>query len=222
MKKKALFSWSTGKDSSIALHEVLKNGEYEIPAFLTTVTDEYDRVSMHGVRTSLLERQAESIGITLEQILIPRRCTNDIYEKLMFEVLQKYLSYGVETVIFGDIFLEDLRQYREEQLARVGMRAHFPIWNIDTEELSRMIIERGFRSKVVCVDGKCLEREHAGLEYDGDFISKLPDNVDSCGENGEFHTFTYEGPIFRKAVGVRTGGVEFRENRFYYCDLMPV
>lgn len=220
--KKAVFSWSTGKDSALALWSVMDAGEYEIVELITTVTEGYDRVSMHGVRSALLEMQAESMGIPLRKILIPKDCTNDIYEKIMTDVMREYSLKGVDTVIFGDLFLEDIREYREKQLAREGMNAYFPIWNSDTRQVSEMLLKKGFKSVITCVDGGILSGEFAGMDYNREFIDMLPDNVDPCGENGEFHTFAYDGPLFRQRIGFSKGDVTLRDNRFYYCDLLPV
>lgn len=220
--KKAVFSWSTGKDSALALGSVMDAGEYEIVELITTVTEGYDRVSMHGVRTELLELQAASTGIPLRKISIPKQCTNEKYEKIMRELMRRYSGMDIETVIFGDLFLRDIREYREKQLAREGMKAYFPIWNSNTREVSKYIIEKGFRSVVTCVDGELLSGKFAGMDYNRKFIEMLPGKIDPCGENGEFHTFTYDGPLFNDRIYFNKGDVTLRDNRFYYCDLLPV
>jgi uncharacterized protein (TIGR00290 family) len=215
-----LFCWSGGKDSAMALHALLQRNDVQVTALLTTVTDEYDRISMHGVRRELLLRQARSIGLPLHEVRIPPQCGNPIYEARMEEALRVHYASGVRTVAFGDIFLEDLRAYREKNLARVGMTALFPIWKRDTRELIRHFHASRFRSIAVCVDGKVLDRSFAGRELDESFYRDLPPLVDPCGENGEFHTFVFDGPIFHQAIPVRTGEVIERDS-FVFCDLLP-
>jgi uncharacterized protein (TIGR00290 family) len=220
MPEPILFCWSGGKDSAMALHALLQRSDVQVTALLTTVTDEYDRVSMHGVRRELLERQAQSIGLPLHEVRIPPQCGNPIYEARMDEALRVHYASGVRSVAFGDIFLEDLRAYREKNLARVGMTAVFPIWKRDTRELIRHLHSSRFRSIAVCVDGQVLDRSFAGRELDASFFRDLPPLVDPCGENGEFHTFVFDGPIFHQAIPVRTGEVIERDS-FVYCDLLP-
>ena len=222
MVEKIILTWSGGKDSALTLYELLKKQEYEIAALLTTVTEGYDRISMHGVQRILLEEQAESIGLPLEIIYITQNSSNEEYEARMKEKLMHYKSRGVESVAFGDIFLEDLRSYREENLSKVGMKGVFPLWKRDTAELARTFIELGFRAIVTCVDSDVLDGSFAGRVLDNQFLSDLPSEVDPCGENGEFHSFVYDGPIFRERIGYRKGEVILRDNRFYYCDLIPV
>jgi uncharacterized protein (TIGR00290 family) len=215
-----LFCWSGGKDSAMALHAVLQQQDMRVAALLTTVTEGYDRISMHGVRRDLLEQQAESIGLPLHEVRIPPQCVNPTYESRMEEALNIYYRQGVRSVAFGDIFLEDLRTYREKNLARIGMTAIFPIWKRDTRDLIRDFHSAKFRSIAVCVDPKVLDRSFAGRELDESFFEDLPVGVDPCGENGEFHTFVFDGPIFRTPVPVRTGDVVERDS-FIYCDLLP-
>lgn len=219
MKEKILLSWSGGKDSCMALYEVQRSQSYEI-IILTTVTEGYDRISMHGVRRMLLERQAESLGLDLTKVYIPRNATNEDYELRMKEVLTKHQKGGVSSVAFGDIFLEDLRRYREKNLSRVGMRGIFPIWRRDTSELIRRFIDLGFKAVVTCIDPKVLNPSFAGRVIDEDFISQLPAQVDPCGENGEFHSFVFDGPIFGKQIKFSVGEVVLRDS-FYFCDLLP-
>jgi uncharacterized protein (TIGR00290 family) len=215
-----LFCWSGGKDSAMALHELRQRKDLDVTVLLTTVTEGYERISMHGVRRDLLERQAASIGLPLHEVRIPPQCVNPIYEARMEEALRLHYDQGVRTVAFGDIFLEDLRAYREKNLARVGMTALFPIWKRDTRELIREFHAARFRSIAVCVDPKVLDRSFAGRELDEAFFRDLPPAVDPCGENGEFHTFVFDGPIFTTPIPVRTGEVVERES-FVYCDLLP-
>jgi len=219
MSQPILFSWSGGKDSAMALH-ALRQDQVPIAALLTTVTETYDRISMHGVRRELLVQQAQSIGLRLHEILIPPQCVNSIYEARMEEALRIHYAAGVRTVAFGDIFLEDLRAYREKNLARIGMTALFPIWKRDTRELIRAFHAAKFRAIAACIDPKKLDRSFAGRELDASFFRDLPPNVDPCGENGEFHTFVFEGPIFRHPIPVTAGEVVERDS-FIYCDLLP-
>jgi len=220
--EKVLFTWSGGKDSALALHEIQSAGEYDVIALLTTVTGDYGRVSMHGVRVELLEMQAKAIGIPLEQVVISKGADNGEYERAMGSALSRYQAQGVSVVAFGDIFLADLRKYREEKLAAVNMRALFPIWERDTAELARSFIAQGFKAKVSCVDSHFLEgKNFAGRDFDSAFLADLPMGVDPCGENGEFHTFVHGGPVFRKPVRCERGEVVLRENRYWFCDLLP-
>jgi uncharacterized protein (TIGR00290 family) len=220
MPEPILFCWSGGKDSAMALHTVSERADVRIVALLTTVTETYDRISMHGVRRELLVQQAESIGLPLREVRIPPQCVNPIYEARMEEALRSYYAEGVRTVAFGDIFLEDLRAYREKNLARIGMTALFPIWKRDTRELIRSFHAARFRAIAVCIDPRVLDRSFAGRELEESFFHDLPAGVDPCGENGEFHTFVFDGPIFRNPIPVRAGEVVERDS-FIYCDLLP-
>ena len=220
MAQPILFCWSGGKDSAMALHTLLQHPDVRIVALLTTVTETYDRISMHGVRRELLVQQAESIGLPLLEVRIPPQCVNPIYEARMEEALRSYYAEGVRTVAFGDIFLQDLRAYREKNLARIGMTASFPIWKRDTRELIRGFHAARFRAIAACIDPRVLDRSFAGRELDESFFRDLPAGVDPCGENGEFHTFVFEGPIFRNPIPVRAGEVVERDS-FIYCDLLP-
>jgi uncharacterized protein (TIGR00290 family) len=214
-----LFCWSGGKDSAMALHTLLHQSDLHIAALLTTVTETYNRISMHGVRRELLHQQAQSIGLPLHEVLIPPQCVNPIYESRMEEALRIYLEQGVRKVAFGDIFLEDLRAYREKNLARIGMTALFPIWKRDTRELIRSFHANKFRAVAVCIDSKVLAPTFAGRELDASFFRDLPPHADPCGENGEFHTFVFDGPIFKSPIYVRTGEVVNRDG-FVFCDLL--
>jgi uncharacterized protein (TIGR00290 family) len=217
---KVIISWSGGKDSARALYELRKNNAYEIVALLTTVTEGYDRISMHGVRRGLLERQAESLGIRLETILITPKATNEEYEAKMKEKLLDYKDQGVRFVAVGDIFLEDLRRHREENLAKIGMKGIFPIWKQDTAQLAREFIGLGFKAVISCVDTEILDGSFAGREYTHAFLDDLPAHVDPCGERGEFHSFVYAGPIFRQPVPCARGEIVLRDDRFCFCDLI--
>jgi len=214
-----LFCWSGGKDSAMALHSLLQRSDTHVVALLTTVTEGYERISMHGVRRELLHRQVQSIGLPLHEVRIPPQCVNPIYEARMEEALRVHLKNGVQTVAFGDIFLEDLRAYRERNLARMGMTALFPIWKRDTRELIRSFHANRFRAIAVCVDSKVLDPSFAGRELDESFFRALPPQADSCGENGEFHTFVFDGPLFQFPIHVRTGEIVNRDG-FVFCDIL--
>jgi uncharacterized protein (TIGR00290 family) len=221
MKEKVIFSWSGGKDSTLALYELSQRADYEIIALLTTINQDYDRTSMHGVRRILLEQQARSLGFTLEKVPISKNCSNEEYEGKMREVLERYQDVGVCSVAFGDIFLEDLRKYRQEKLSQIEMRAIFPIWKFETTELANTFIDSGFKAVITCVDSNVLGKIFVGRTFDEQFLSELPCGVDPCGENGEFHSFVYDGPIFQDSIPYTTGEVVLREKRFYFCDLVP-
>jgi uncharacterized protein (TIGR00290 family) len=214
-----LFCWSGGKDSAMALYTLLQRRDVRVTALLTTVTEGYERISMHGVRRELLLRQAESIGLPLHEVRIPPQCVNPVYEARMEEALLIHFERGVRKVAFGDIFLEDLRAYREKNLARIGMTALFPIWKRDTSELIQSFHAQRFRAIAACVDPKVLDASFAGRELDESFFRDLPPSADPCGENGEFHTFVFDGPIFHAPIPVRTGDVVNRDG-FIYCDLL--
>ncbi len=222
MKEKVIFSWSGGKDSALALYELQKTKNYEIVSLLTTITRDYDRISMHGVRTILLEMQAQSLGIPLEKVFITKDATNEQYERKMWEVMTKYLAAGISSVVFGDIFLEDLRKYREDNLSKIGMKGIFPIWKRNTAELAHAFIDSRFKAVITCIDSNLLDKKFIGKTFDEHFLSRLPSTIDPCGENGEFHSFVYDGPIFRDRILHTTGKVVLRENRFYYCDVLPL
>jgi len=219
MKEKAIISWSGGKDSAMALHEAQE--DFEIVALLTTVTEGYDRISVHGVRTSLLERQAQSLNCALDQVVISRTCSNDEYETKMRAGLDKYRKAGVLSVVCGDIFLEDVRRYREERLFTAGMKGVFPLWKRDTTELARHFITEGFQAILCCVDTTVLDQEFAGRLFDHEMLAHLPPSVDPCGENGEFHTFVFDGPNMAKRLEFRVGERVLREERFCFCELVP-
>ncbi len=215
-----LFCWSGGKDSAMALHALLQREQFRVTALLTTVTEGYERISMHGVRRELLQRQAESIGLPLHEVRIPPECVNPMYEARMEQALRIHYDLGVRKVAFGDIFLEDLRVYREKNLARIGVTALFPVWKRDTRELIRYFHAQRFRAIAACIDPRVLDPSFAGRELDDSFFRDLPPSADPCGENGEFHTFVFDGPIFRWPIPVRTGEIVHRDG-FVYCDLIP-
>jgi uncharacterized protein (TIGR00290 family) len=215
-----LMSWSGGKDSCIALYEIQRARAYRVVALLTTLTRDYDRISMHGVRRVLLERQANSLGVPLHQVLISKDATNEEYEMKMCEAFLVYRERGTESIVFGDLFLEDIRAYREQFLARHNMRGLFPVWKRNTSSFIKRFIELGFKAVVTCVDSNVLDQSFAGRTIDEAFLSSLPSHVDPCGENGEFHSFVFDGPNFSQAVKFSVGETVSRES-FWFCDLLP-
>ena len=231
MSKKAVFNWSGGKDSALALYEILQKKEYEISYLLTSVNTAYNRVSMHGVRVELLEQQAKEIGIALKQIRLSEMPSMEDYNREMFTTMKQFKAEGIDYSIFGDIFLEDLKVYRENQLAQVGMHGVFPIWKRDSKELIKEFIDQGFKAILVCVNEKYLDKSFAGLLIDKEFLNNLPANVDPCGENGEYHSFVFDGPIFKNPIQFSLGEVVHRkyekgavdnfDTGFYYLDLVP-
>jgi uncharacterized protein (TIGR00290 family) len=219
-REAVLFCWSGGKDSAIALDALLQCAEVRVTALLTTVTEGCERVSMHGVRRELLAQQARSIGLPLHEVRIPPECINPVYESRMEAALREHFNSGVRKVAFGDIFLEDLRAYREKNLARMGMMALFPIWKRDTRKLISSFQAQKFRSIAVCVDSRVLNPSFSGRELDDSFFKELPPNVDYCGENGEFHTFAFDGPVFKAPVHFEVGE-KVNRGPFVFCDLLP-
>jgi len=218
MKKPILLSWSGGKDSALALHSLRASEDFEPAGLLTTVTEEDRRIGVHGVRHELLERQADSIGLPLYEVLIPRDCPNTIYEERLAAVLREIRAQGIHHLAFGDLFLEDIRHYREKQMSALGLEAVFPLWGLDTARLARLFIHLGFEAVLVCVNGEHLDPAFLGRPFDRDLLRDLPAVVDPCGENGEFHTFVHAGPIFREPIGIRLGRVEER-GRFWFRDV---
>jgi uncharacterized protein (TIGR00290 family) len=220
-RERVILSWSGGKDSAMAAYHLLASQKYEIVSLLTTVTSDYDRISMHGVRRELLERQAASLGIPSHQVLIPPDCVNETYEARMREALEHFKAMGISKVAFGDIFLEDLRRYRDERLAQVGMTGLYPLWKRDTDELARTFIGLGFRAVLACVDTHAIDAAFAGRELNLQLLADLPASADPCGENGEYHSFVYAGPILRQPIACKTGERVMRTEQFNYCDILP-
>lgn len=246
MKEKIIFNWSGGKDSALALHKILLSGKYEVICLLTSVSERYQRVSMHGVSVNLLEAQAERIGLPLIKVQIPDMPTMEVYEEAMRSVLVDLKNQGAGVSVFGDIFLADLRKYREDKLSELNMAAHFPLWKMPTNKLIYEFIEVGFKTITVCVNDKYLDKSFVGRIINHDFINDLPRHVDPCGENGEFHTFVFDGPIFKKPISFKKGEIVYRKyssssqkkdvnnegntyskhadnpfaNGFWYCDLL--
>lgn len=214
---KAVIAWSGGKDSALALHEI--QNTIQIEALITTVNED-DRIAMHGINKKLISQQAQAIGYPMIEVRVPRNCSNDQYEFKLAEALQEYRESGVELVIFGDLFLEDIRAYRENFLKRIGMKGVFPLWKKETTALAKQFIDCGFRAIIICVDTQTLSEEFAGRDFDYELLNSLPPQVDPCGENGEFHTFVYDGPIFSEPVRIEKGQKYLLQDRFYYCDLL--
>ncbi len=213
-----LMSWSGGKDSCVALHELQRSGDYEVAGLITTVTRDYDRISMHGVRRDLLARQAEALGLPLREVFISAGATNTDYEAAMAEALVEARARGVETVAFGDLYLEDIRAYRDRMMAENAMDALYPVWGRDTRAFVGDFIAAGFKAIIVCVDTAQLDASFAGRAIDADLLSALPPGVDPCGENGEFHTFVFDGPNFAQPVDI-TIGERITRGAFCFCDL---
>jgi uncharacterized protein (TIGR00290 family) len=219
-RPKIWLSWSSGKDSAWALHELRREGTYEVAGLLTTLNDSADRVAMHAVRHALLDLQAEATGLPVHKVRLPWPCANEVYEKLMVEALAAAKALGVVGMAFGDLFLEDVRRYREEKLAGTGLASIFPLWNRPTPELARTMVAGGMQAHVTCVDPKKLSRDFAGRVFDAAFLGDLPPGVDPCGENGEFHSFATAGPMFREPIRVISGEIVERDG-FVFADLLP-
>jgi uncharacterized protein (TIGR00290 family) len=222
MKKfKTLISWSSGKDSAWLVHTMRSSmPEYEIAALLTTINQDADRVAMHAVRTELVQAQARALDLPLWQVPIPSPCPNEVYERAMGEAVARAVAEGFTHVAFGDLFLEDVRRYREERLAGTGLTPIFPLFGSDTAALARTMIASGLRARITCVNPKVLPRELAGREFDAQLLADLPASADPCAENGEFHSFAYAGPMFPQPLAIETGIVVERDG-FVFCDLLP-
>jgi len=218
MSEPVIISWSGGKDSALALAETLRDARYDVIGLLTTVTRDYDRISMHGVRRDLLRDQVEAIGVPLTEAVICAGASNADYEAAFADAIAEFRTAGVGRVVFGDLFLTDIRAYRERQLAALGMQCLFPVWGRDTARLACDFVAAGFRAFLCCVDPRQLDGSFCGREFDATLLDDLPAGVDACGENGEFHTFVYDGPIFGRPVPCHRGEVVSRDG-FWYCDL---
>ncbi len=219
-RAKAWLAWSSGKDSAWALHTARQGREFEVVALLTTVNRTHERVAMHAVRESLLEIQAAAAGLPLVKVPIPSPCSNEIYEHAMSDAMARARAAGIQHIIFGDLFLEDVRAYREKQLARCRMVPVFPLWGRNTRQLAADMLAGGLSAFVTCVDARQLDRTFAGRRFDKDLLAALPPNVDPCGENGEFHTFASAGPMFRAEIPVTPGEIVERDG-FVFADLLP-
>jgi len=217
---KTLLAWSSGKDSAWSLHVLRAAGEVEVVGLLTTINEAADRVAMHAVRSELLRAQAAAAGLPLWPVPIPWPCSNDAYEAAMAAALQRARGEGVEAVAFGDLFLEDIRRYREDRMAPTGLKPLFPLWGRPTAPLAREMIAGGLRARLTCVDPRSLDAGFAGRDFDAALLADLPATVDPCGERGEFHTFAYDGPMFSRPVPIRSGEVIARDG-FVFADLVP-
>jgi uncharacterized protein (TIGR00290 family) len=212
-------SWSSGKDSAWSLHLLRQDRSLEVVALVTTLNEQFDRVAMHAVRRQLLEQQAESVGVPLWTVPLPWPCSNEEYEARMRELCARALRAGVDAMAFGDLFLTDIRAYRERQLRGTALQPLFPVWQIPTGELARTMIASGLRAKITCVDPKVLPAEFAGRDFDSQFLADLPPGIDPCGENGEFHSFVYDGPGFREPINVSVGEIVERDG-FVFADII--
>ncbi len=218
MKRRLILSWSSGKDSSWALYLLRQRGDFEVAGLLTTLNARFDRVAMHSTRRALLEAQAAAAGLPLHTVPLPWPCSNEDYESAMRMACASVLASGLNSIAFGDLFLEDVRRYREEKLQGTGLTPVFPVWGLDTRGLARQMIAAGLRARIVCVDPRRLPSNFAGRDFDEDFLRDLPPGVDPCGENGEFHSFVYAGPFFRKPIPIESGEVVERDG-FVFADV---
>lgn len=219
MEKTILFSWSGGKDSALALHEMLKTKSHNIILF-STFTQDFRRITMHGVREELIEAQAKALSLPLEKLYIPANCPLEEYNALMHDAMSCFKARGITACAFGDIALEDVKGYREENLNSIGMKALFPLWGRSTKETAQTFIDLGFKSIITCVDTQALPLSFAGRLFDNRFLADLPKEADPSGEWGEFHSFVFDGPIFSRPVTFTVAQKLLRDNRFYYCDLI--
>ena len=219
MRKKTLLSWSSGKDSAWALYRLQQEPGIEVAGLFCTVNQEFDRVAMHGVRRELLDLQAERAGLPLDVIDIPYPCSNDEYEARMIAFIEQAKADQVEYCAFGDLYLEEVRRYREDNLAGTGITPLFPLWGIPTGELSREMINNGLKAIVTCIDPKSMPEQFAGKEYNESFLADIPNGVDPCGENGEFHSFAFAGPMFKESIEVSAGEIVHRDG-FVFSELL--
>jgi uncharacterized protein (TIGR00290 family) len=221
MTKRVLLSWSSGKDCAWALHVLRQQPDIDVVGLLTTLNAEFDRVAMHGTRRSMLEAQAEAAGLPLWTVPLPWPCSNEVYEQRMAEACGRAVRERIEAIAFGDLFLRDVREYRERQLAGTGLEPLFPLWEIPTDELARTMIAGGLRAKLVCVDSRQLPASFAGRNFDADLLRDLPAQVDPCGERGEFHSCVYDGPMFTKPIELESGEIVDRDG-FIFADFSPL
>lgn len=218
MKRRTILSWSSGKDSAWSLHVLRSGGAFDVVALMTTVTREFDRVSMHGVRRELLRAQADAADLPLWELEIPSACSNEQYEYVMRGAVARAVAEGVECIAFGDLFLDDIRRYREERLAGSGIEPLFPLWRQPTSALANEMIASGLQARIACVDPRAMPAAFAGREFDAALLSDLPEHVDPCGERGEFHTFAYGGPMFSKRIPIESG-ITVERDGFVFTDL---
>jgi len=220
IRQRTLLSWSSGKDSAWSLHLLRRNPAIDVTALLTTFNGTADRVAMHAVRRELVEAQARRIALPVWSIDLPWPCSNAVYEDLMRDMCRRALQADITAVAFGDLFLQDIRDYRERQMEATGLKPVFPVWQIPTSELAEEMIRAGVKAKVTCIDRSKLDVSYAGREYDREFLSSLPAGIDPCGENGEFHTFVYDAPVFTSAIKVEVGD-RLERDGFVFADLLP-
>ncbi|MGV3466877.1 MAG: ATP-binding protein [Heyndrickxia sp.] len=220
MKERIVISFSGGKDSALAMNRLIKEGKWEIDSLLTTVTEDYNRTSMHGVREEFLEQQANSLGVRLRKVRIPSLCSNDLYQQKMGEAVEQIKKDGIRFIMFGDIHLKDVKEYREKMLEGTGLTPIFPIWGEKTDDLIKEYFAQGFRTRLTCVDSEQLDPKFVGREIDPSFIAEYPPSADICGENGEYHTFVFDGPIFSYPITHSTGERRIANERFYYVDIV--
>ena len=220
MKGKTLMSWSSGKDSAWALYKLQQNLEIDLAGLFCTVNKAFDRVAMHGVRIELLEKQAKSIGLPLEIIILPYPCSKIEYEKIMGHFVERAKKDQIECFAYGDLFLEDVRSYREGKLKGSGIKPVFPVWGIPTDKLAREMVGSGLRAVITCIDPKQTPKEFVGKEFDEDYLELLPGTIDPCGENGEFHSFVYDGPMFKEKIEIVMGDIVHRDD-FVFADVLP-
>jgi uncharacterized protein (TIGR00290 family) len=212
-----LLSWSSGKDSAWSLHRLLRQPEWKISGLLTTFNEAFDRVAMHAVRRELVEQQVQAVGLPLWNVPLPWPCSNAEYEQIMADVCCRAVADGITAIAFGDLFLRDIREYRERQLQGTSLEPVFPLWELPTADLACEMIDGGLRAKLTCVDPRVLSRDFAGRDFDAKLLADLPASVDPCGENGEFHTFVYDAPMFRSAVKIESGEIVERDG-FVFAD----
>lgn len=220
MKKKTLVSWSSGKDSAWTLYKLQQQQEFEVVGLFCTFNKKYERGAMHAVRNELIRQQTESIGLPLELIPIPDPCNDSEYKAIMANFIAQVKSQEIEYIAFGDLYLKDIRRYREDSLAGTGITPLFPLWQIPTDKLSNDMVNSGLRAKISCIDPNLMPLSFAGHEYDNTFLKQIPSNIDPCGENGEFHSFVYDGPMFNHKINISIGEVVAR-NGFVYTDILP-
>jgi uncharacterized protein (TIGR00290 family) len=218
--QKCLISWSSGKDSAWLVHVLRQTNEFALAGILTTVNEKYSRVAMHAVREELLEAQADALGLPLWKVPIPSPCPNEVYERAMAAAVQRAVAEGFTHMAFGDLFLEDIRRYREEKLAGTGLTPIFPLFGVDTTRLAREMIAGGLKARLTCVNPKVLDRKFAGRDFDASLLDELPPSVDPCGERGEFHSFAYAGPMFSRPIPIKAGEIVERDG-FVFADVLP-
>jgi uncharacterized protein (TIGR00290 family) len=220
--EKTIVSWSGGKDSAYALYKIMESNQLQISGLLTIISDKFRRSSMHGIRSELIQLQTDVLGIPLKKVALPEDCSNRDYAEIMTKTLEEYKNQGIKSMVFADIFLEDVRKYREENLKTAGFKGHWPLWKQESSKIARKFLIEGFKAITVCVDGEKLDRSFVGRKLDHKFLNELPQDVDPCGENGEYHTFVWDGPIFDHPIQVEKGEVIQRkigDKTFYYCDI---